>query len=79
MESKETFAYRIFRACEKESKLAVEGQGLVLYLPPDMATFVTESLKGLLEDLEKRLSKRVMIRVDENLLPREFEVYAHDL
>jgi ribonuclease G len=79
VESKETFAYRIFRACEKESKLAVEGQGLVLYLPPDMATFVTESLKGLLEDLEKRLSKRVMIRVDENLLPREFEVYAHDL
>ena len=45
----------------------------------DMATFVTESLKGLLEDLEKRLSKRVMIRVDEHLLPREFEVYAHDL
>ncbi len=79
VESKETFAYRIFRACEKESKLAVEGQGLVLYLPPDMATFVTESLKGFLEDLEKKLSKRVMIRVDEDLLPREFEVYAHDL
>lgn len=79
VESKETFAYRIFRACEKESKLAVEGQGLVLYLPSDMATFVTESLKGFLEDLEKKLSKRVMIRVDEDLLPREFEVYAHDL
>jgi len=44
-----------------------------------MATFVTESLKGFLEDLEKKLSKRVMIRVDEDLLPREFEVYAHDL
>jgi hypothetical protein len=57
----------------------VEGQGLVLYLPPDMATFVTESLKSFLEDLEKKLSKRVMIRVDEDLLPREFEVYAHDL
>ena len=79
VESKETFAYRLFRACEKEAKLAAPGQTLVVYLPPDLATFITESLKGYLEDLEKRISRSLAIRVDEHLSAREFEVYAHDV
>lgn len=79
VESKETFAYRLFRACEKEAKLAAAGQSLVVYLPPEMAAFVTESLKGYLEDLEKRISRSLAIRVDEHLSKREFEVYAHDV
>lgn len=79
IESRETFAYRLFRACEKEAKLAQEGQGLVVYLPPEMATFVTESMKSQLEELEKRLGKRLAIRVDEQLQHRDFELYAQDV
>lgn len=79
VESKETYAYRLFRACEKEAKLATEGQTLVIYLPPDMASFITESMKGYLEELEKRMGRRLSIRVDAHLSHRDFEVYAHDI
>jgi len=79
IESKETYAYRLFRACEKEAKLATEGQTLVVYLPPDMATYITESMKVYLEELEKRMGKNLSIRVDAHLAHRDFEVYAHDV
>lgn len=79
VESKETYAYRLFRACEKEAKLATEGQTLVVYLPPDMATYITESMKAYLEELEKRMGRSLSIRVDAQLAHRDFEVYAHDV
>lgn len=79
VESKETYAFRLFRACEKEAKLASEGQSLVVYLPPEMATFITESMKGALEELEKRVHKRLSIRVDAQLGHRDFDVFAHDV
>ncbi len=79
VESKETYTYRLFRACEKEAKLATEGQSLVIYLPSDMASYITESMKGYLEELEKRMGRRLSIRVDAQLAQRDFEVYAHDV
>ncbi len=79
VESKETYAYRLFRACEKEAKLATEGQTLVVYLPPDMAAYITESMKSYLEELEKRMGRSLSVRVDAHLAHRDFEVYAHDV
>ena len=79
VESKETYAYRLFRACEKEAKLATESQTLVIYLPPDMASYITESMKSYLEELEKRMGRSLSIRVDAHLSHRDFEVYAHDI
>ncbi|MEZ4814197.1 MAG: Rne/Rng family ribonuclease [Bdellovibrionota bacterium] len=79
VESKETYAYRLFRACEKESRMASDGQSLVVYLPPDMAAYITESMKSYLEELEKRMGRSLSIRVDAHLAHRDFEVYAHDV
>jgi ribonuclease G len=79
LESVQSFAYRVFRACEKEARLATEGQVLVLYISPDVASYLTESAKVQLEELEKRLMRTLSIRVDARLGHRDFEVYAHDV
>jgi len=79
VKSKETIAYQILRDCEKESLADQGGQALALYCHPQLAELFAEEERMTIDDLEKRLSRRILIKVDPNLHLEEYEIFTREV
>lgn len=78
VKSRETIANEILRSCEKEAQQVVEGSVLALYCHPSIAEFFAEEERAAVEDLEKVIHRRLVVKVDPNLHLEEYEVFARE-
>jgi ribonuclease G len=80
VKSRETIAYQILRDCEKESNLssASAGQALVLYCHAQIAELFAEDERGSVEEFEKKIDRRITVKVDNNLHLEEYEIFTRD-
>lgn len=77
--SRETIAYQILRDFEKEGRNSPESPTLALYCHADIASFFAEDDRQALEELEKRLDRRIQIRIDAKLHLDEYEIFSRDI
>jgi ribonuclease G len=78
LKSRDTVAYEILRECLKEAGQSPESQVLAIYCHPRIAELFAEEERSALEELEKRLGRRVAIKVDPNLHLEEYEIFSRE-
>jgi ribonuclease G len=80
VKSKETIAYQILRDCEKEAHLHSQsaGNALALYCHPQIAELFSDEERGTVDDFEKRIGRRLTIKMDANLHLEEYEIFTRD-
>jgi ribonuclease G len=76
--SRESTAYQILRAFEKESAQDPASTSLALYCHPKIASFFTEDDRASIDELEKKLGRRVVIKIDPNLHLEEYEIFTRE-
>ncbi|MBS1983776.1 MAG: Rne/Rng family ribonuclease [Bdellovibrionales bacterium] len=79
VKSRDTVAYEILRECQRESVNAPDSQALAVYCHPAIAEIFAEEERVSIEELEKKLGRRVTIKVDPNLHLEEYEIFARDV
>lgn len=77
VKSRDSIAYEIVRECQREAMTATSTV-LVVYCHPAIAELFTDEERGSLEELEKRISRRISIKTDGNLHLEEYEIFARD-
>ena len=79
VKSRETTAYQILRDCEKEA-FAAKGThtALALYCHPQIAELFAEEERTAVEEFEKKIDRRLTIKVDPNLHLEEYEIFARE-
>jgi len=78
VKSLETIAYEILRECQREAYAAAEGRVLAVYCHPSIVEFFAEEERVSVEDLEKRIGRRLTIKVDANLHLEEYEIFTRE-
>jgi len=77
VKSNESIAYEILRECQREAMNSREG-GLAVYCHPKIAEYFAEEERQAVEDLEKKLSRRLTIKVDSKLHLEEYEIFTRE-
>ena len=78
VKSRETIAYRVLREAEKEAQVSVDSNHLTVYCHPKIAEFFAEEERVAVEELEKKLGKRLTIKTDPNLHLEDYEILAKE-
>ncbi len=78
LKSRETMAYEILRACEKESAQNPGPSALAVYCNPAIAEFFAEEERAAVEDLEKRLDRRLSVKIDPNFHLEDYEIFTRE-
>ena len=74
--SRQTLCYDIFRELQRESVRAVAKETLFVNAHPSVADMLYGEEFSVLEQVEARLGKRVVVRALQHLHPEKYEVYA---
>jgi len=80
VKSKETIAYQILRDCEKEATLntASAGNAMMIYCHSQLAELFAEEERSSVEEFEKKVGRRLSIKIDTNLHLEEYEIFTRD-
>lgn len=73
IKSKLTICYEIFREIRREAA-KIPGPRITVAMHPEVADFIYEEDRAALEDLESKIHKKIIIKVNENLHIERFEV-----
>ncbi len=76
--SLETIAYEILRECQREAFTVSEGRVLAVYCHPAIVEFFASEERSAVEDLEKRIGRRLSIKVDSKLHIDEYEIFTRE-
>jgi ribonuclease G len=79
VKSRDTVAFQILRDCEKEARGNPAGRTLALYCHPSIAGFFAEDERAAVEELEKRIDRRLTIKIDPNLHLEEYEIFTREV
>ncbi|MBM4390218.1 MAG: Rne/Rng family ribonuclease [Deltaproteobacteria bacterium] len=74
--SRQTLCYDIFRELQRESVRAVAKETLFVNAHPSVADMLYGEEYQILEQVEARLGKRVVVRALQHMHPEKYEVYA---
>ena len=74
--SRQTLCYDIFRELQREGVRAVAKETLFVNAHPSVADMLYGEEFAVLEQVEARLGKRVVVRALQHLHPEKYEVYA---
>ncbi len=74
--SRQTLCYDIFRELQRESVRAVAKETLFVNAHPSVADMLYGEEYTVLEQVEARLGKRVVVRALQHMHPEKYEVYA---
>lgn len=78
LKSRETIAYEILRECARESQGAPSSAALAVYCHTSLAEYFTDEERASIEELEKRLGRKVSIKADPNLHAEEYEIFSRE-
>ena len=70
-----SLCYEILRAIRREAMNSI-GSKIIVLVHPDVATFLYDEERNGVEELEKQIKKKIMIKIKDDLHHEQFEVYS---
>ncbi|MEI6128141.1 MAG: Rne/Rng family ribonuclease, partial [Pseudomonadota bacterium] len=71
-----SIAYDILRAIRKESR-GTASDKILISAHPEVASFLYDEERMAIEELEKRLKKKIIIKADSGYHHEKFDIFAH--
>ncbi len=71
-----TVAYEVLRAIKKQQTATEDGKNIVVRLHPDVANFLYDEKNHSLENLEREINCRVVIKASQELSHQHYEITA---
>ena len=76
LKSRKTICFEIFRDLERETNSVTAGDGICVHVNPEIAQMLKEEEQQSVMDLEKRISRRIVILAKESAHLEEYEITA---
>jgi ribonuclease G len=70
-----SLCYEILRSIRREAMNSI-GSKIVVLVYPDVATFLYDEERNGVEELEKQIKKKIMIKIKDDLHHEQFEIYS---
>jgi ribonuclease G len=74
IKSSVTVAYDLLRAIKKQQTTLDNGKNIVVRLHPDVANFLYDEKNNSLENLEREINRRIIIKVSQELRHDQYEI-----
>ncbi len=74
IKSSVTVAYDLLRAIKKQQTNLENGKNIVVRLHPDVANFLYDEKNNSLENLEREINRRIIIKVSQELRHDQYEI-----
>jgi ribonuclease G len=74
IKSSVTVAYDLLRAIKKQQASLDNGKNIVVRLHPDVANFLYDEKNNSLENLEREINRRIIIKVSQELRHDQYEI-----
>jgi ribonuclease G len=74
IKSSVTVAYDLLRAIKKQQTSLENGKNVVVRLHPDVANFLYDEKNNSLENLEREINRRIIIKVSQELRHDQYEI-----
>lgn len=74
IKSSVTIAYDLLRAIKKQQTNLENGKNIVVRLHPDVANFLYDEKNNSLENLEREINRRIIIKVSQELRHDQYEI-----
>jgi ribonuclease G len=74
IKSSVTVAYDLLRAIKKQQTSLENGKNIVVRLHPDVANFLYDEKNNSLENLEREINRRIIIKVSQELRHDQYEI-----
>jgi ribonuclease G len=74
IKSSVTVAYDLLRAIKKQQANLENGKNIVVRLHPDVANFLYDEKNNSLENLEREINRRIIIKVSQDLRHDQYEI-----
>lgn len=71
-----SISYDILRAIRKESRTAA-ADNMLVSVHPDVASFLYDEERQMLDELERRLKKKIVIKADNGFHHEKFDIYLY--
>ena len=69
-----TVAYDLLRAIKQQQANLENGKNIVVRLHPDVANFLYDEKNNSLENLEREINRRIIIKVSQELRHDQYEI-----
>ena len=69
-----TVAYDLLRAIKKQQANLENGKNILVRLHPDVANFLYDEKNNSLENLEREINRRIIIKVSQDLRHDQYEI-----
>jgi ribonuclease G len=76
IKSSVTIAYEVLRAIKKQYMGSENGKNIVVRLHPDVANFLYDEKNNSLENLEREIDHRIIIKASQELRHEQYEISA---
>jgi len=76
IKSSVTVAYDVLRAIKKEKLNVENGKNIIVRLHPDVANFLYDEKINSLDNLEREINHKIIIKVSQELRPEQYEITA---
>ena len=70
-----SLCYEILRSIRREAMNSM-GSKIIVLVHPDVATFLYDEERNGVEELEKQIKKKIMIKIKDDLHHEQFEIYS---
>jgi ribonuclease G len=74
IKSSVTIAYDLLRAIKRQQTNLENGKNIVVRLHPDVANFLYDEKNNSLENLEREINRRIIIKVSQELRHEQYEI-----
>jgi ribonuclease G len=74
IKSSVTVAYELLRAIKKQQSSLENGKNVVVRVHPDVANFLYDEKNNSLENLEREINRRIIIKVSQELRHDQYEI-----
>ena len=71
-----TVAYEVLRAIKRQQAAIDDGKNIVVRLNPEVANFLYDEKNNSLENLEREINRRVIIKASQDLNHQQYEITA---
>jgi ribonuclease G len=70
-----SLCYEILRSIRREAMNSM-GSKIIVLVHPDVATFLYDEERNGVEELEKQIKKKIIIKIKDDLHHEQFEIYS---
>ena len=74
IKSSVTIAYDVLRAIKKQQANLQDGKNIIVRLHPDIANFLYDEKNHSLDNLEREINRKIIIKVSQELRHEQYEI-----